>query len=77
MFDVAKFADEADMIVNGYAFRRPAGTKVGGIVVVNLNNPAKAVCFSLDGDVLETTMDDIELNIVKTYLAKNIDMMEG
>lgn len=38
MFDVAKFADEADMIINGYAFRRPAGAKVGGITVVNLND---------------------------------------
>ena len=59
MLDIKTVADKADMIINGYAFTR----KNDRIHVLNLNRPDKAVVFSLDGEVLETTMDDIELSI--------------
>ena len=56
MPDIKTIADKADIIVNGYAF-----TCVGNCIhVLNLNCPDKAVVFSSDGEVLETTMDDIE-----------------
>lgn len=72
MPDIKTIADKADMIVNGYAF-----TRVGNrIQVLNLNCPDKAVVFNTDGDVLETTMDDIELSIMSRYLQQNLKYME-
>lgn len=65
-------ADKADIIVNGYAFTRNDER----IQVLNLNCPKKAVVFSTDGEVLETTMDDIELSIASRYLQQNKKYME-
>lgn len=61
MVDVKQVADAADMIVNGYAFTRCAE----GFRVLNLNRPDRAVVFSSDGKVLETSMDDIEVRIAR------------
>ena len=72
MPDIKTIADEADIIVNGYAFTR----KEDDIHVLNLNSPDKAVVFSADGEVLETTMDDIELSIASSYLQQNLKYME-
>ena len=72
MPDIKTIADKADIIVNGYAFTR----KEDGIHVLNLNSPDKAVVFSADGEVLETTMDDIELSIASSYLQQNLKYME-
>ena len=72
MVDIKKIADEAEMIVNGYAFSLcPEGYRV-----LNLNCPDKATVFSPDMDVLETSMDDIEIHIVQGYLKKNLQFME-
>ena len=72
MPDIKKIADKADIIVNGYAFTRNGEY----IQVLNLNCPNKAVVYGTDGDVLETTMDDIELSIVSRYLQQNKKYME-
>ena len=72
MTDVIKVANEADMIVNGYAFTHCTE----GYRVLNLNRPDKAVVLSKTGDVLETSMDDIEILIVSDYLRKNSEFME-
>ena len=72
MPDIKNIADKADIIVNGYAFTRADD----GIHVLNLNSPDKAVVFSVDGEVLETTMDDIELSIASRYLQQNMKYME-
>ena len=72
MPDIKNIADKADIIVNGYAFTRADD----GIHVLNLNSPDKAVVFSADGEVLETTMDDIELSIASRYLQQNLKYME-
>lgn len=72
MINVIEVADNADVIINGYAF-----TKCDiGIKVLNLNNPQKAVLFSFDNDILETTMNDIELSIAKKYLISSKKYME-
>ena len=63
MVDVKQVADAADMIVNGYAFTR----YTEGFRVLNLNRPDRAVVFSDDGKVLETSMDDIEGKCLKTW----------
>ena len=72
MPDIKIIADKADIIVNGYAFTKNEDR----IHVLNLHSPDKAVVFSSDGDVLETTMDDIELSIASRYLRQNIKYME-
>lgn len=72
MPDILKVADEADLIVNGYAFTKCEE----GYRVLNLNRPERAVVLSLAGEVLETTMDDIEIRIIKEYYQKNKKYME-
>jgi hypothetical protein len=72
MPDIKTIADNADVIINGYAFTR----KDDSIQVLNLNCPDKAVVFSADGEVLETTMDDIELSIASRYLQQTQKYME-
>ncbi len=72
MPDIKAVADKADIIVNGYAFTRNGEY----IQELNLNCPNKAVVYGTDGDVLETTMDDIELSIASRYLQQNKKYME-
>ncbi len=72
MPDIKTVADKADVIINGYAFTRENGQ----FRVLNLNCPDKAVVFSMEGEVLETTMDDIELSIANRYLKQNLKYME-
>lgn len=72
MPDIETVANKADVIVNGYAFTR----EEDGIHVLNLNSPDKAVVFSAEGEVLETTMDDIELSIASRYLTQILKYME-
>ena len=72
MPDIKTIADKANIIVNGYAFTRDRDR----IYVLNLNCPDKAVVFSAEGEVLETTMDDIEISIASRYLKQNLKYME-
>ena len=72
MIEVMKVADRADMIINGYAYTKEKDF----IKVLNLNNMEKAVVINKLGDVLETSMDDIEIQIVKTYWNKNKELLE-
>lgn len=44
--------------------------------MLNLNCPDKAVVLSKDSEVLETSMDDIEIQIVKDCLEKNRKFLE-
>lgn len=72
MIDIMKIADHADMIINGYAFT----CEDENIKVLNLNNPIKSAFMNHEGKVLETSMDDIEIDIVKDYLENNREFME-
>lgn len=72
MPDILKIAENADMIVNGYAFTRCEE----GFRVLNLNRPDRAIVISIAGETLETTMDDIEIKIVKDYYQNNKKFME-
>ena len=60
MVDIKKVADEAEVIIDGYAFSRFEG----GYRVLNLNAPDKAAVFASDGSVLETTMIDFDKKTV-------------
>lgn len=72
MPDILKVADAANMIVNGYAFTEEDGM----IRVLNLNRPERACVLTCDGNLSETTMDDIELSIVQEYYQKNKKYLE-
>ena len=72
MSEIEKVAQLADFIVNGYSFI----CKDGQVRVLNLNDPTKAAVLSPSGEVLETSMDDIEVRIVSDYLEKNRRFME-
>lgn len=72
MIDIYKVADGADMIISGYAF-----TKCDlGYKVLNLNNPDKAMVISENGEMLETTMDDIEADIVTAIYERDKEYLE-
>lgn len=72
MIDFKTIADNADLIINGYAF-----TKSGdNIRVLNLNHLDKALVFDSNQEVVETSMDDIEIQIVFDYYNKNKKYME-
>jgi len=72
MNNVLEVADNADMIINGYAFTKDDEN----IRVLNLNNEEKSVYLDKNGKVLQTSMDDIEIDIVKKYYEKNMILME-
>ena len=72
MCNILEVADAAEVIVNGYAFTKD-GTNVK---VLNLNRPDKDAVLSKDGEVLETSMDDVELDIVVDYYKRNRKYME-
>ena len=72
MSEIEKIAQGADFIVNGYSFF----CQDSMVRVLNLNNPACAAVLSRKGDVLETSMDDIELSIVQKYWEKNKEFVE-
>ena len=73
MRDIVQIAKDADLIVNGYAFTLQQGL----VRVLNLDAPDSAVVMTKDGDVLETTMDDIEVQIVRDYLRRDLKYMEA
>lgn len=52
MCDVVKIADDAEIIVNGYAF-----TKAGkNVRVLNLKDTNKAAVLNENGEILETSI---------------------
>ena len=73
MCNVIEVANAAEMIINGYDFT----TDGDNVRVLNLNKAQKAALISKEGDVLETSMDDVELDIVLDYYNRNRKYMEG
>ena len=62
MRNIREIADAADVIVNGYAY-----TKDGDYIrVLNLNCLNNAAVIYKD-EIVETNMDDIEIQIVLDY----------
>ena len=72
MPNVEMIAEEAEVIISGYAISRCDD----GIRVFNLNNGVGAAVFKNDGTLVETNMDDIELVIAKEYLISGLKYME-
>ena len=70
--ELIRIANNADFIVNGYAFTQNGEN----LSVLNLNQPDCAALMSRSGEVLETSMDDVELDIVLGYYQRNRKYME-
>ena len=72
MPDIEAVASTADMIVNGYAFSQEDDDRIR---VLNLNSPTTAAVLDSEGNVLETSMDDMELGIVQGYFLNNREFL--
>lgn len=72
MSTIESIASEASFIVNGYSFTKDDNR----IRVLNLNRPDRAAVLSFSGELLETSMDDIELGIVQGYFETNRIFLE-
>ena len=68
----ARVADLADLIVGGYAMMRHEL----GFRIVNLNS-GNALIVSKDYNVLETSMEDLEVAVALDYLKLNRSFMEA
>lgn len=70
--DVLKsIADNADIIIAGYAF-----TKINELIrVLNLEKTDYAAVLDVDGNMIETSMDDAELALVQSYYVRNKEFM--
>ena len=69
---IKEIADEADLIVSGYAFKR----KDDVIRVFDLNDGFSSMIMEQDGTMIETNMDDIHQVIVKKIWEKDSKYME-
>ena len=70
--DIFEVADAAEMIVNGYAFKKNNDE----IRTFDLNNKSGAAVFNMKGELIETNMNDIELSIAQKYLLNNFSLLE-
>lgn len=69
MINIYEVADKADFIVNGYAF---TATENNWFRVLNLNNTNSAAVIDEKGRMIETTMDDSELDIITEIYSKKM-----
>ena len=72
MFDIEKAANEAEVIIRGYAVE----TFNDGIRVLNLNNGYGVAVLRKDGTLIETNMDDIEVSIAREVMFDALKYME-
>jgi hypothetical protein len=72
MFDIDQIARQADVIIGGFAvlFRNESAK------VVNLNTGEGVADFALDGTLIETSMDDIELDIARDVFEDSLTYAE-
>lgn len=70
---IRQTADNADMIVNGYAFTKKEN---GMISILNLEHPDCAMVIAADGELIETNMDEIEQHIVCEICDRNLKFLE-
>lgn len=73
MIDIKQIAEQADMIINGYAFTKTDK----GVKVLNLHCPKYASLLSEDGAIIETSMEKIEASIIQNYFQENSKYLEA
>ena len=69
---VREIADNADMIIRGYAFTREEAL----IRVFNLNDKESSMVILPDGTMVETNMDEIEQALVLDIWQRDAKYME-
>lgn len=72
MNEIEKFVQNADFIVNGYAFFCNEAT----VRVLDLNDTSRATVINREGQVISTSMADVEISIVLTYWNRNRQLIE-
>ena len=72
--EVRRIADNAKLIVNGYAFN---DDERGFVSILNLEHPECAMVVSKSGEIIETNMDQIEQKLVLDLCKRNLQFMEG
>ena len=70
---IREIADSADMIIAGFSYTR---REDGNISVINLDKPDEASVLDAEGEMIETTMDDVTLCMVQAYYLRNREFME-
>lgn len=70
--ELKQIADDAAMIVKGYAF----SYKDNFISVLNLNNPSRAMLISKDGEIIESNTDEIEEALILKIWNEDKEFME-
>lgn len=71
--EIKRLADEAKMIVCGYAF---SFREDGLIRILDLHHPDSVMVVNIDGELIETNMDPIEQHIVLELCRRNLQFME-
>ncbi|MBE5774057.1 MAG: hypothetical protein E7337_09005 [Clostridiales bacterium] len=71
--EIAAIAENARIIVSGYAFTRRAD---GLVSILNLGHPDCAMVVDMEGNLIETNMDPIEQRIVMELCRRNLQFME-
>lgn len=66
--DIMKIVESATMVICGYAFIQMTD---GNIRIVGLKYPHHASVIRPNGEILETNMDDVEVDIVLEYWKRN------
>ena len=69
---IRKIADEADMVIRGYAFKK----KGDFIHIFNTNDGISAMVITADGMMVESNMDEIEQALVQSIWHRDAKYME-
>ena len=72
MTDMETMANEAEVIICGYAVSRCAF----GFRVLNLHDLGSCSVFREDGCLIETNMNDVELSVAREYFKRALKYME-
>ena len=70
--ELMDIAENAKMIVNGYAFSLDED---GFVRILNLEHPDSAMVVNLEGEMIDSNMDAIEQTIVMELCKKNLQFM--
>lgn len=65
--ELNRIISRAAFIVDGYAFSK----KENNVEIVALDTPNHVLIMSLNGGIIESSMDDIELTVVQDFWQKN------
>ena len=71
--EIEQIAEKADFLVKGYAFTKRDDEFVS---ILNLEHTDCAMVVSMQGEIIETNMDEIEQKIVLDLCRRNLQFLE-